>query len=725
MLFRRTFVLAVLLALVLAGAVWAADEPVDIIAKILQAEDSLTYDGFLAETLLDKQQSPLARRLAGRAIAHIGDTEGSPVLIKALTDATLDRAMVCHCLGMLWANSPEKAFKVEIPPIVGKTLLAAAATDLSLEVRAAAFEALAFALPGLGHKEAREAVTAAVNGDLAGDPVPLLLAAMRVAGAKGVFQSIEPPLLAQQRREWREAVLGSGLTHPEARVAYAAAYWSGREDARRLELDHLLEQTLGRATNGDANAAALVRAQALRALARRANADPDVAAAAVNMLMTGTLQEKIAAVDAVAQFHSPDQSFDLLKRALADAGVERVTSLHQAIFEQLGRSKADAAAAFLWQTAEQNVPYRAMARLAAAQAGAKDEIAGLQPLDFTATEEDALHYVELLDAADAQKKLDWLAGGQNVPAQFIRIQPVRRRIVMALVHDPQGAATDAVVRHESWLMDGDPIVRALAAESLAASKDPDRVKRLVGMARRATKDGSTDVTLSVFDALERLSSDKDTNVSAEIVLAEMARRDLEDERLVVRRKAVATMYETTREIHKKPLYGAVTGKSLGDYQSLARRLLDGKDAATTMLMHTSKGPVRFTVRRDLAPLTADNFIRLAITEFYDGLVFHRVVPAFVAQSGDPQRLGSGGPGYAIREEECALTFGAGALGMATSGHDTGGSQFFFTVVPTPHLDGRYTALGQVDDATSLAVLEALVIGDRVVSIRTDMAGKKQ
>jgi len=96
-----------------------------------------------------------------------------------------------------------------------------------------------------------------------------------------------------------------------------------------------------------------------------------------------------------------------------------------------------------------------------------------------------------------------------------------------------------------------------------------------------------------------------------------------------------------------------------------------------------------------APLTTASFVDLARAGFYDGLVFHRVEPGFVVQGGCPRGDGNGGPGYALRCEITRRPFGRGAVGMALSGKDTGGSQFFVTLSPQPHLDGGFTLFGQV------------------------------
>ena len=116
-----------------------------------------------------------------------------------------------------------------------------------------------------------------------------------------------------------------------------------------------------------------------------------------------------------------------------------------------------------------------------------------------------------------------------------------------------------------------------------------------------------------------------------------------------------------------------------------------------------------------APTTVLSFLQLVRRGYYDGLVWHRVVPDFVAQTGDPRGDGWGGPGYTVRDEINRRRYVRGAVGMALSGPDSGGSQFFVTLSPQPHLDGGYTQFGQVVEGQE--VVEALRQGDRIVSVR--------
>src|SRR5215831_6495434 len=132
------------------------------------------------------------------------------------------------------------------------------------------------------------------------------------------------------------------------------------------------------------------------------------------------------------------------------------------------------------------------------------------------------------------------------------------------------------------------------------------------------------------------------------------------------------------------------------------------------IFETTLGNINCTLFPDKAPITVDNFIGLATgtkdwknpssgatmhhKPLYDGTVFHRVIPNFMIQGGDPLGNGSGGPGYSFRDEQSDLTFDVpGRLAMANSGPNTNGSQFFITEVPTPHLNGHYNIFGQCDN----------------------------
>ncbi len=105
-----------------------------------------------------------------------------------------------------------------------------------------------------------------------------------------------------------------------------------------------------------------------------------------------------------------------------------------------------------------------------------------------------------------------------------------------------------------------------------------------------------------------------------------------------------------------------------------------------------------------APITVDNFVKLSRDGYYDGVTFHRVIPGFMAQGGDPTGTGSGGPGYSIPDEFSSRKHdGPGVLSMANAGPNTGGSQFFITFDATPHLDGLHAVFGKISEGMDVVL----------------------
>jgi cyclophilin family peptidyl-prolyl cis-trans isomerase len=128
------------------------------------------------------------------------------------------------------------------------------------------------------------------------------------------------------------------------------------------------------------------------------------------------------------------------------------------------------------------------------------------------------------------------------------------------------------------------------------------------------------------------------------------------------------------------------------------------------VLNTEKGDIRVNLFAEKAPVTVNNFVFLAKDGFYDDTTFHRVIPGFMAQAGDPTGTGRGGPGYRFADEASALKLkhdGPGVLSMANAGPNTNGSQFFITHGATPHLDGKHAVFGKVADEDSLKVLMSI------------------
>jgi peptidyl-prolyl cis-trans isomerase B (cyclophilin B) len=138
----------------------------------------------------------------------------------------------------------------------------------------------------------------------------------------------------------------------------------------------------------------------------------------------------------------------------------------------------------------------------------------------------------------------------------------------------------------------------------------------------------------------------------------------------------------------------------------------GKEYTATI--ETERGNMILELFANDVPNTVNNFVFLANDGFYDGTTFHRVVPGFVVQGGDPTGTGRGNPGYSFADEFSKHTHLAGALSMANSGSDTNGCQFFITFAPEHGLDGKHSVFGQLTDG--LDVLEQIEQGDVIIRI---------
>ncbi len=132
------------------------------------------------------------------------------------------------------------------------------------------------------------------------------------------------------------------------------------------------------------------------------------------------------------------------------------------------------------------------------------------------------------------------------------------------------------------------------------------------------------------------------------------------------------------------------------------------------LIKTNKGDIQLQLNPAEAPITVNNFVALAREGFYDGVTFHRVVPQFVIQGGDPTGSGSGGPGYKFQDEPVKRTYKTGTLAMANAGPNTNGSQFFICLEDQPGLPPNYTIFG--DTVAGMDVVRNIRVGDVMQSV---------
>ncbi|MEM7586050.1 MAG: HEAT repeat domain-containing protein [Acidobacteriota bacterium] len=254
------------------------------------------------------------------------------------------------------------------------------------------------------------------------------------------------------------------------------------------------------------------------------------------------------------------------------------------------------------------------------------------------------------------------------------------------------------------LEDRDPTVRATALE-WAAEHPTIEMEKVFAAMSGAWRDRIPDARINGIRALAARAETTPTERGAIIVLLEELARD--DEYLV-RRRAARGLVELERD---PPAVGGVrTRKSVEVYREIIQRTARPR----RLDLVTERGTLGIELACPEAPLTCLNFLQLAGQGYFEGLRFHRVVPDFVIQAGDPRGDGWGGPGYAIRDEMNLLRYRRGMVGMALSGPDTGGSQFFITLAPQPHLDGGYTIFGRIIAGED--VLDEVVQGDKILRI---------
>ncbi len=256
----------------------------------------------------------------------------------------------------------------------------------------------------------------------------------------------------------------------------------------------------------------------------------------------------------------------------------------------------------------------------------------------------------------------------------------------------------------------DAVVRSAAADALALAADPADRPALLDAYRAGARDSIPDARWSVLGALQAGLAHEGTG-ERELLAALGPAPDYQ-----VRQWAEQHWPGASDVLG--PAYPVQTGRTMQDYRQVVREflVLAGQDRYPKVQVQLEAGG-SFTLELfgPEAPLTVLNFLRLVDRRYFDGMRFHRVVPDFVVQTGDPRGDGWGGPGGAIRDEINPRRYKAWTVGMALSGADTGGSQWFITLSPQPGLDGGYTVFGQVTDG--IPAVQRITQGDRIRTIR--------
>ncbi len=262
------------------------------------------------------------------------------------------------------------------------------------------------------------------------------------------------------------------------------------------------------------------------------------------------------------------------------------------------------------------------------------------------------------------------------------------------------------------------LVRPLLAEAIQSNDIALLSTAATALADSTFADDETPVFL--LNALRRLKPPDDTEAMITLMqlLADLNAQNaiaplesyLLDADAAVARAAGSALHRLTGKA-----YSVITpGKRQPAYRNFDWTLLASLRRNPYVRVQTTKGEFTIVLLPENAPLTCVNFAMLIEKKFFDGLTFHRVVPNFVIQGGDPRGDGWGGPGYAIRSEFGLERYERGSVGVASAGKDTEGCQWFVTHSYTPHLDGRYTIFGKV--ISGMEVVDTIHIGDRIIAM---------
>lgn len=253
-----------------------------------------------------------------------------------------------------------------------------------------------------------------------------------------------------------------------------------------------------------------------------------------------------------------------------------------------------------------------------------------------------------------------------------------------------------------YLSHEDVVVRSTAADLIGDLPPSEaNTRALISALATTNNDRLNDAALSILDSLGKQKTD---------AANEAIKSALKSEDPLIRRRAVALLKANGVGDFAASIGTVKSSNTKVDYL----RALGRSDRSVQAVVTTSKGSFTIDFLPSEAPLTVDNFVRLAKRGYFRGITIHRVVPNFVIQDGDPRGDGNGGPGYQIRCEINQVPYERAAVGMALSGKDTGGSQWFVTHSRQPHLDGGYTVFGRV--TSGMEVVDSIVRGDVIQSI---------
>ena len=662
------------LGLVAPWSAAAAQEQslVEQLAPVLAAEDAREFQPDLFRRALVAPDS-LVRRVAALGAGRIGDLRATPLVVPLLADPdTTVRVAAAFALGLLRDTAA-------VPPLIDRLT----------------------GLPALDPTTAAEAVTALakIGGRRSGEFFGAVL------GGKVVLTQEDRSVAFNQvlAESWR---LGA-----DAPVTGLLPFMDDTMAAPRLKAVYALGRLQAPAAGnrmllvlGDAEP--YVRSLAARALTRSYADSAGLAPSAVAQLLLRAADDASAPVRINAIRSLAGYKDSALAGKLTPMLDDPLASIQVQAAETLGELGGAEAAKGLARAAGGKGTF-ALRRAA---------LVGLAKADTSAFARAATRWRASSDWRDRAAAAEGtaIAGPGTAPA-FLRDRD--GRVVAAglqawagVVEGPDPALLAAARR---LLGHADAGVRSVAADVVARAADPADLASLARMYAAAGRDSFPDAALSALNAIVAI---RETGPAARArVDREFLQGAARPANYLVRRWAEESWPEAAARWG--PWHPIATGRSLQDYRDVARRYLTGPDSLArphVVIDTEGRGQMEIELLGPDAPLTVDNFLRLVERRFFDGNRWHRVVPNFVVQDGDPRGDGFGGPGGAIRDEINRNRYDAPMLGMALSGPDTGMSQWFINLSAQPHLDGTYTVFGKVLSGTT--VLTRITQGDVIRTV---------
>ncbi|CAN5616092.1 hypothetical protein BH10ACI3_BH10ACI3_12940 [soil metagenome] len=702
-----------------------AQVPTATLIKIVRAEDTRDAEP-LAELILNKNAA--IRTRSALAAGRIGDIQAVPALRDLLEKDPSDevRTMAAFALGEIESiNAADAILKTLKDPATSNT------------IRARSVEA-AGKIAAANPREARSK--------------PLGLAIIECLNTQASMK------LMRDNSVTLQAITAALRAHPEGSDTAVAVFLKDSDPRIRADAANTLtrlraknaNETLRKMLTSDTDAVA--RANAARALGAAEDKE------AFDLLLTAATSDndsrvRVSAIRSIASLMDVRAVDRLLSRGHDLLGLRNKSRLHEPveiselleIGTALGRlvpnTENEKVVIFLNELRIKDGFRSAETEIAFARVAPKAYVAARLPddLGYRDTHIASAYAQGLAEIAASKDEELKVAAGEKlrryVDGMATGVKPAdQAKMVKAMPELTQALAAfkpdniDEILRGQ--LANSDTFIRAAAAGAIAdrrATKENTEALKSAFIKALLVDKHDDDAQLAILIALYRLDKKAGSGTflmalnAIDYLVRKTAFELLKDPELQKDFPGIPTSLELAREKHKdqvlpySPAFGTKLGQVLNtdvDY----RRALARKNGTVKAVLTTEKGTFTIEFYPEDAPLTVDNFVKLARSGYFNGLEVHRVVPNFVMQDGDPRGDGNGGPGWSIRCEVNMRDYDRGAVGMALSGKDTGGSQWFVTHSPQPHLDGGYTVFGHVNE-TDMKVVDNIVRGDKIISVK--------